>query len=321
MRAAVVAALGSRPVPKDVDEPQRAEGEALVQVTAAPINPVDVSIAAGRFYGGSPDVPYVAGKEAVGRVLESDSVATGTRVYVAGSSSGTMAERTVANDEQLVDELPDEVEDPLASCFGIAGLAGWLAVEWRGKVKEGETVLVLAASGVVGSIALQAAKLLGAGRVVAAARNPRGLERARELGADATVRLDEHDDLTAAFIEAAGGELDLTIDPLWGEPAAAASRATRFGGRLVQLGQSASKEATFESGVVRGRVLSILGHTNGAAPPEVRADAYRRMLRHAAAGELHVDYEVLPLDRVTEAWERQEASPNRKLVLAPGDVP
>ena len=65
--------------------------------------------------------------------------------------------------------------------FGIAGLAGWLALEWRAQLREGETVLVLGASGVVGAIAVQAAKLLGAGRVVAATRSPEGLDRAQEL--------------------------------------------------------------------------------------------------------------------------------------------
>ena len=68
-------------------------------------------------------------------------------------------------------------------------------------------------------------------------------------------------------------------------------------------------------------MLSILGHSNPAVPADVRQDAYRQMLRHAAAGELTVDYELLPLARVADAWERQAASPGRKLVLAPGDVP
>jgi len=108
---------------------------------------------------------------------------------------------------------------------------------------------------------------------------------------------------------------------VWGEPGAAAVKATSFGGRVVQLGQSAGKEATLESGWIRAKLLSILGHTNFAAPAEVRNDAYLRMVRHAAAGELTVDYEVMPLERVAEAWQLQEASPNRKLVLSASGVP
>ena len=251
-------------------------------------------------------------------MVESDTIEAGTRVYVDGGSGG-LAERTVAVDDALV-ELPEGVEDALAGCFGVAGLAAWLALEWRGNLSQGETVLVLGASGAVGSIAVQAAKLLGAGRVVAAARSEEGLERARQLGADAAVRLDGSGDLAQRFTEAAEGQIQLTIDPLWGEPAAAAVRATAFGGRLVHVGKSASPEATLDSDSVRGKMLSILGHITPGVPAQIRHDAYVKMLRHAAAGELTCDYELLPLARVAEAWARQDASPGRKLVLVPGDV-
>jgi len=318
MKAAVIEQIGTLPVVNEVDEPRRQPGQTLIEVTAAPINPIDLTTAAGTYPGGSPETPYVAGREAVGRVLESDSLPQGTRVYSSGL--GFLAERAaVANDNLL--RIDADVDDALAACFGVAGLAAWLAVEWRGDLREGETVLVLGASGAVGAIAVQAAKLLGAGRVVAAARNPEGLERSRQLGADATVKLDEHDDLAAAFLEACDGQLDLVIDPVWGEPGAAAIKATSFGGRVVQLGQSAGKEATIESGWIRAKLLSILGHTNFAAPAEVRDDAYLRMVRHAAAGELTVDYELVPLEQVADAWERQKASPGRKLVLSPSGVP
>jgi NADPH2:quinone reductase len=318
MRAAVIEEIGAGPVVKDVEEPKRGGGQTLIEVVAAPINPIDISTAAGRYPGGSPETPFVAGREAVGRVIESDSVAEGSRVYVSGL--GFLAERAVASDDNVV-EIDANVDDALASCFGVAGLAAWLSLEWRGDLREGETVLVLGASGAVGAIAVQAAKLLGAGRVVAAARSEKGLERARSLGADATVKLDEHDDLATAFLDACDGQLDLTIDPVWGEPGAAAIKATSFGGRVVQLGQSAGKEATLESGWIRAKLLSILGHTNFAAPAEVRDKAYLRMVHHAAAGELTVDFEVMPLERVAEAWDLQEGSPNRKLVLSPSGVP
>jgi NADPH2:quinone reductase len=318
VRAAVIEEIGSLPVVNDVDEPSRADGQTLIEVLAAPLNPIDISTAAGRYPGGSPDTPFVAGREAVGRVLESDSFDKGALVYAAGL--GFIAERAVVNDGDAV-ELPADVDPALASGFGVAGLAAWLALEWRGDLREGETVLVLGASGAVGVIAVQAAKLLGAGRVVAVGRSEQGLARASELGADATVKLGDQEDLAAAFLEACDGQLDLVIDPVWGEPGAAAVKATSFGGRVVQLGQSAGKEATLESGWIRTKMVSILGHTNFAAPTDVRNDAYLRMVRHAAASELTVDYEQVPLEQVAEAWQRQESSPGLKLVLSPSGVP
>ena len=160
-----------------------------------------------------------------------------------------------------------------------------MPLEWRGALEPGETVLVLGASGVVGQIAVQAAKLLGAGRVVAAARSEEGLEHARELGADATVQLGDGEGLPAALREAAGGDgFDLVHDPLWGEPAQAALTALRPFGRLVHVGQSAAAEATIPSSVVRATPVDILGYTNYTAGEERLAAAYERMAAPCARG-------------------------------------
>jgi NADPH2:quinone reductase len=314
MRAAVIDSLGGAPALRDVPEPEVRDGDVLVRVRAATINPVDLSISRGGFYRGAPEVPYVVGNEGVGDV-------DGKPFYFDVSAgfdgrSGSLAELVAVPRENLV-PLPDGVDPALAVGFGIAGLAAWLGLEWTAKLQAGERVLVLGASGPVGQVGVQVAKLLGAGRVVAAARSEAGLARARELGADATVSLVGDGDLTARFRDAAEGELDVVLDPLWGAPGVAALAALTAFGRHVQIGQSAGAEAPVSSAVVRGRSRRILGHTNFLVPREDRTAAYRRMLEHAAAGELTVDYEVLPLERVSEAWQRQLSSPGRKLVLVP----
>jgi NADPH2:quinone reductase len=265
----------------------------------------------------------VPGKEGVGEVVEGTSLPAGARVYFMANAGygadGAFAELVVVGEETAI-EVPDGVDSETASCLGIAGLAGWLAVEWRAELKEGETVLVLGASGAVGQIAIQAARLCGAGRIVAAARDPEGLDRARALGAHEVVDLkglDGPDAIAAAVRKAARGDVNVTVDPVWGDPALGAIGASAMGARLVQLGQSAGPEATLASSAIRGRMLSILGHTNFAAPPEVMRDTYARMCGHAAAGELTVELETFGLDDIGEAWERQAASPGRKLVITP----
>ncbi|HEY0493350.1 MAG TPA: zinc-binding dehydrogenase, partial [Candidatus Dormibacteraeota bacterium] len=276
-----------------------------------------LSIANRRFYGPSPAIPYVPGREGVGRLLEGDGGRPGTRVYFESEGAhGSLAERSLAQASMTV-EVPDGVADAVAACLGIPALAAWLAVEWRGKLRAGETVLVLGATGVLGMIAVQAARLLGAGRVVAAGRSAEGLRRAVELGADAAVDLGAEAELVERFTTAAAGELDLVIDPLWGPPALAALRVLRVGGRLVQLGQAAAPEINLPSGAVRGRQLTILGHTNFAVPFEIKARAFQTIAGHAAAGRLKVSYETLPLEQAPEAWRRQASSPGRKLVLIP----
>lgn len=317
MRAALVEQIGKRPVFTETAPAKQGPGETLVAVTAAPINPIDLSMAAGRYPGGSPEPPYVPGREAVGTVAGSNRFGEGTRVYLgAPARNGAMAEFCACPDGEVF-AVPTGVDDSLAACFGVAGLAGWLPVTWRGRLEEGETVLVLGATGPVGRVAVQAAKLNGARRVIAAARDPVELERVKELGADATVRIGDVDDLVHAYRDAADGDINLVLDPLWGEPAAAALEALAIFGRLVQIGQTASPTAEVRSGAIRTKNVEIRGHTNGLAPVEVRAQAYREMCEHAAAGRLKLEHEDISLEQVREAWERQEQFPHKKLVLRP----
>jgi NADPH:quinone reductase len=312
MRAAVIERYGDPPVLREMPEP-KADGANLIDVTAAPLNPVDLSIASGKFYAGPPPLPYVPGGEGIGYPRSGTPAA---RVYFrAAPPNGAFAERAVTNG-QIV-PLPDGIPDEVASALGTPGIAAYLALSSRAQLQPGETVLILGASGVLGSIAVQVARLIGAGRVIAGARNDRGLARARELGADATVDLKQTEGLTDRIREASGGQLQVVIDPIWAAPGAAALEAMSPRGRFVQLGQSAGPEATVRSGPLRGRYLSILGFTTFLVPWEEQAVAYRRLVDYAVAGKIKVEVEVLPLDAVGDAWRRQATSPHRKLVLSP----
>jgi NADPH:quinone reductase-like Zn-dependent oxidoreductase len=316
MRAAVLHAYGATPRCETFEEPVAGDGQLVVEVTAAGVNPVDVRKAAGTFVSGPPPLPSVVGSEGVGRV-----VGDGRRVYFGAPVApfGAYAERVLVGAEDPI-ELPDAIDDGVAVALGIAGLAGWLPLCWRAQLQPGETVLVLGATGVVGQLAVQAARLLGAGRVVAAGRDVELLARAKQLGADATVDLGAtaaRDELTVAFREAADGDVDVVHDPLWGAPAAAAIEALGVGGRLVQLGQSAGAEATLSSAAIRGRQLDLRGYLNFSVPTDVRREAYRTLVEHAVAGRIAVDVERIPLADVAEAWERVQGSAHRKLVLVP----
>jgi NADPH:quinone reductase len=325
MRAAVVEAVGSPPAVRDVDEPAPDARSALVEVELAPLNPVEIRVAAGR-HPRQAQPPYVPGVEGVGRVVESARIAPGRRVRFEPAalpgfgSNGTLAELAVVPEESLA-VLPDEAPADLAAALGVVGITALLAIE-RAVPEAGERVLVLGATGAVGQVAVQLAKLLGAGRVVAAGRNAGGLARARELGADAVVELGAPGegaagrDLSAAFEEAAGGPLDIVIDPLWGEPAMAALRVLATEGRLVNVGQPAGTDVRLPLELVRNRQGAIHAISSGWTPLERKAGLYDRLLDYALTGHLTVDREVVPLEDVAAAWERQEASPGRKLVIS-----
>jgi NADPH:quinone reductase len=310
MKAAVISELGRPPEISARPEPS---GQAIYEVSAVALNPVDINVGAGRYFGGHPELPYIPGCEGIGRAPG------GMRVYLFGdglglSRDGLLAERGAVR-AGLVIPVPSAVPDEIAAACGIAGMAGWMSVAWRAPVRKDDRVLVLGATSTVGLVATQVAKLLGAERVVAVGRNPDRLKRAAELGADATVNLEE-DDLAAAFKEAAGGDgPTFIVDTLWGAPAAAAIQAAPLGWRLVQLGQSAGAEVTLTSAAIRGKMGEIYGYTDFALPASTFREQYLRLVGHAAAGEIVFDIETYPFERLAEAWERQAAGANAKLVV------
>ena len=290
MKAVRIPSIGTPPELVEIDDPERGDGQALLEMESVALNPVDVSTATGRFYGGSPSTPYVAGSEGVGRVLEADSMEPGTRVYAARSGHGTLAERAAVREEWLI-PLPDGADPAVAAAFGTAGVAGWLPVTWRAPVRPDDRVLVLGATGASGLVALQGARLHGAARIVAAGRRPEGLERAAALGADATVSLDE-ESLPEAFREAAGGDgPTLVVDPLWGAPVVAALEAAAPRARIVHFGQSAGAEASIPSGLVRGKQLDILGYSTFGVPRDVWRRGYLELRAHATEGRGRLERE------------------------------
>jgi NADPH:quinone reductase-like Zn-dependent oxidoreductase len=312
MRAAVLPTHGAIPEVVEFRDPAAEPGSEVLGVEASAMNPIDVRIASGAFGRERYEPPYVAGKEGIGR--RSD----GSLVYFDASRKpfGAFAERTLV-DAGSGYPVPSGLDPALAVCLGVSGLAAWLSLEWRGRLAPGETVLVLGASGVVGQIGVQAARLLGAGRVVAAARDEVALERAGSLGADACVRL-AGEDVAASLRAASGGDgFDLVLDPLWGEPALAAIAAVKPYGRVVHMGQSAGAEASLTSAAVRNTPIDLLGYTTYRVSEERKAAAYDRLASHAVRGEIRVEIERLGLDDVPSAWRRQMSSPHAKLVVLP----
>jgi NADPH:quinone reductase-like Zn-dependent oxidoreductase len=301
MRAAILHEAGQPPTVGDFDEPD------TVQVRLAGLNPVDLAMASGDM--GKPMTPSIVGKEGIG------TNSKGQRVYFDSPPQpyGSWAEFCLVDSEKTF-PVPTDVDDALAVALGIAGLAAWLPLTRHADVSNGQSVLVLGATGVVGRIAVQAAKLLGAGKVVGAGRNRESLQEVSGLGADATVVLGQGDDAAALKSEADGG-YDVVIDTVYGKPFLAALEATAIGGTLVTIGLGAGASADIPFRALMGR--THVGHGNDVMPTEVVRAGYEELMGHAAQGHLKVDTRTYDLEEASEAWRAQEAGPHVKLAVTP----
>jgi NADPH:quinone reductase-like Zn-dependent oxidoreductase len=279
--------------------PTPGPGEHLVEVTAAPITPLDLLCASGASYFGMPATPYVPGVQGVG-VVDGRAFWFPTTAGMR-PGDGSMAATVAVPAKDLV-PLPDGVDPVLMAALGLSAVAAHMALSWRGELAEGEQVIVLGGGGVVGQSAIQLAKAAGARRVVAGSHSPAGRARAEAAGADAVVLLDTSDVDELANRFAAEGPADLLLDPVFGVPAVAAARSLRPGGRWVNLGASAAETAPVTSSLLRSKSLRLLGYTNNELTPEQRAEAVALVAARVAAGTLTVVHETVTPQNVPAAW-------------------
>ncbi len=319
MRAAVLHTLGRPPRCEEFPEPVPADGEAIVQIRAAALKPVDKQMASGSHYASPRRLPVVCGMDGVG-VLDD-----GARVFFGGARApyGAMAERAVVR-RAFCFPVPEGLDDFTAAAIPNPGVSAWLTLAHRAKLAAGENVLILGATGVTGKLAVKIAKILGAARVVAAGRNPAKLNSLRENGADAIIPLDAPaQELTDAFIREAGQSgFQVVVDYLWGAPTEAflaAITRKEFAmitseTRLVQVGESAGPTISLPAAVLRSTPLTIMG-TAGLPPREILAKALQKVMSLASSGELRVETERVALAEIESAWERDPDG--RRIVVVP----
>jgi len=230
---------------------------------------------------------------------------------------GSFAQHCLVPDADLV-PITADVGDAALAALGLSAVAAWMSLTSRGRLQTGESVVVLGAGGAVGQAAVGAAKLLGAGRVVAVCRSPEAGDRSRRAGADQVVALTtDVDELAAGIRAAAGGPVHLVIDPVFGTAATAAALVLAERGRLVNLGGASADVATFSSAVLRSKSADVLGYTNNSLTREQRHAAITDIAEHAAAGRLAVAHERRALTAVAEAWQQQATGSGVRQVLIP----
>ncbi len=315
MHAAVVHSFEQGPRYGSFELPAGAEG-VRVEVLAAALSPRVRSSASGEHYTSTGVLPLIPGIDGVGRLPG------GQRVYFLAASEtlGTMAEQTLA-DPLLTVPLREGMSASVVAAGMLPAISSWVALTKRAPFAPGHRVLVLGATGTSGQLAVQIAKHLGAGEVIAAGRDAEALARTRALGADCTVRLTGSKSDGDAVAEAAS-EVDIVLDYLWGEvtsalmPAlcrgrAAESRALHW----VLIGSVAGPEISLSSVLLRKRNLHVLGSGQGASTSAEMFGVAPEIVAAFAEGKLDVKVREVPLAEVAEWWPKRVESGERVVFM------
>jgi len=304
MQAAIITPDGSLTLGEH-PAPQATQDCHLIDVVAAGIGPTDLMRANGFF--GPLGQAYVPGGEGIG------TLADGTRVYFGHSIApfGAIADKTLVPSAEVW-PCPEGLADDQTIALGISGIGALIPLE-EAQIRPGDNVLILGATGPVGQIALQIARAMDAGHVVAAARNPDRLAVLAARGwADATAQLGAGD-TEAALKAVSNGGYDVVLDVIYGEPAEAAMHATRPGARMMSIGVQAGQTVTLS---LRDLVFrSHIGVGTGQRPAAERRAAFNRLMGLAATVGLNVDTAVFPFEHTAQAWAAQAGSPHAKIII------
>ncbi|MGC7198428.1 zinc-binding alcohol dehydrogenase family protein [Mycobacteroides abscessus subsp. massiliense] len=322
MKAAVVHEWGQEPAYTDFPDPQPTGGAEVATVEASALTNLTRAVISGKHYSSKEiTLPAIAGVDGVARL------ANGKRVY-SGSLApyGMMAERTVVYPAGAV-EVPEHVDSVTAAAIPNPGISAWLALSHGAAVQPGQHVLVLGATGVTGSLAVQLAKsVFGAGQVTVAGRNAERLDWLRTVGADDAITLGS-DDLTEAITARhATRPFDAVLDYLWGSPAeqtlsalAASHPSAHFHAtRFVQIGAMSGESISVNASTLRSTGITLSGVGIGSVPPEAlqhaRTEALSKLFAMINSGDLQLQTLARPLADIETIWAAKEPSGVRVVV-------
>ena len=329
MKAAVVTAFGAPDgvQPGVMPRPEPGPGEVLVQVHAAPVNFVDLYVTGGT-YQFLPKLPFVPGKGPAGVVAGLGpgvtSLAVGDRV-LAMAEIGGYAEYVTAKADQCY-RMPVGMGFTDAASMSLAYDTAWFALKQRGRLQQGETLLVLGASGAVGLASVQLGKAWGC-RVLAGIGRPEMAELVRAAGADAIIDLSVanlRDAMRDQVRDATGGAMaDVVMDPLGADPFDAALRSLAWSGRLVVVGFAAGRIPSVKANYLLVKNIEVSGlqiSDYRKRQPDLAATCFNELFALFTDGKIRPpDILPLPLERAAEGLiaVRDRTTAGRRVILLP----
>ena len=323
MKAIVVTEFGEPEVLRlaELPAPEVADGQVLVRMHAAGVNPVETYIRSGQ-YARLPALPYTPGSEGAGEVEALGegvtSLRKGDRVFLSGSLTGTYAELALCTLKQL-HTLPAEAEFTHGAAMGVAYATAWRGLFQRGAAQVGETVLVHGASGGVGSAAVQLAAAAGL-RVFGTAGSEDGLALIREAGAELAFNHSDPVYRQGILDATAGRGVDCILEMLANINLGEDLKLLAPRGRVVVIGSRGPVEINPRDLMMRE--ADIRGLMGGMCTKEEREAMFTGLKKGLAAGHIKpVIAQRFSLDRAADAHRAvMEGNSRGKIVLIPGGL-
>lgn len=320
MKAAIINNFGEIPQYRNFTDPIPAAGETIIEIKASVLENFDKVTARGTHYSSHslfPQFPAIVGKDGIGMTENGKLVAFG----VLNPPYGAFAEKAVA---KHVTPIPEGIDPVKGAAMPRSILTALLPLKYSAQLQPGETVLINGATGVTGRIAVQVAKMLGAGKIIGTGRNAASLKLLSELGADAVIDISEKDDrIREAFAAAdAKNKIDVVMDFLWGHPAALlietfipneagfAKRTLRY----LQIGEKAGSHLSLPAAALRTSGLQLMGI--GKIPMESVMEEMSHIWNWIKENKIYMEIERVPLTDIATAWQRDDLA-GKRLVIVP----
>lgn len=306
----------------DSEKPQPSASEVLIEVKSSGVNYADTARREGQYVVPT-KLPYVPGSEVAGIIVETGSdvqnFSKGQRV-VALIESGGYSEY-VAVDERVLTPIPKNVDFDQAVALPLQGLSAYHILKTMGRLEPGETVLIHAAAGGVGAIAVQLAKIFGAEKIIATASTDEKLAHAKKMGATHLVNYAEEGWVEKVKELTGGKGVDVALEMVGGDVFNQTVKCLAPFGRLVIFGAASGQQATFNPGQLMRKNQSVIGFF---LPQIMRNEklfqqSFNELLGYMASGELVLTIgESYPLESAAHAHQMLQGRKTiGKVVLKP----
>jgi NADPH2:quinone reductase len=320
MKAAIINQFGATPHYEDFTDPVSEKDEILVEVKAVVLENFEKGVASGEHYSSKnmyPQFPAVVGHRGIGMTPDGKLIGFG----IMRPPYGSFAEKAAV--KRFV-PIPEGIDAAVAAAIPPSALTTFLPLKYTAKIEKGETVFINGATGVSGRMAIQVAKLLGAGRVVGTGRNETLLKLLKSLGADSVIDLKQSDEMLLEAFENQKGEngYDIVLDFLWGHPAEILMKSfvpkdmglPKKTIRYIPIGAKAGPGAYVTGEMLRTSGLTLSGM--GKVTPEEISAGSNQVWEWIKENKLQMDIEKVPLADIEKAWLRNDLA-GKRLVAIP----